>query len=234
MNKDINIMIQLQKIWDIVLKEQEVIERSEKSINFWKKNLSEKKAEVEKYEGLLRDLKKSLKENETDLAQLEAHLAKTGERLKLVKSEKELEAQKHEYDKIEGDKDVKEESLINLMDELDANENKFETLKTELKESEKQVSEDTDELERKIKSAKSNIDENQNEFNAILENLSPEYRSRFQKLISSKNGKGIGEVNGEICSSCNFQIPASLAEESASDEKAVSCTNCGRFIYRAN
>ncbi len=225
-------MIQLQKIWDRVLEGEEVIRRSEKSIDFWKKSLREKRVEVEKIEEQVIELKKSIKGNEIDLAQLEADYAKTEERLQRVKSAKELEAQKHEHDKIAGEKDAKEESLINLMDELDECENKRVQKKSEQDESEKQVEADITVLTKKIDDAKAVIHENQDEFNSLIGNLTPEYRSRFQKLISSKNGRGIARVDGEICSSCNFKIPGSLAAESESDEKAVSCTNCGRFIYR--
>lgn len=232
MNNDINIMIQLQNIWDKVLAGKDVIRRSENSIEFWKKNLNEKRAEVAKYEELLIKFKKNIKEKEIDLAELETHYAKTEERLKLVKSERELEAQKHEHEKIAADKDAKEELLINIMDELDETEKKLEKLKNELEESENQVDADIRELKSKIVKEENDINENQSEFDTLLEDLSPEYSSRFQKLLNSKNGRGVGKVEGDICSSCNFKIPASLATESSMDEKAVSCTNCGRFIYR--
>ncbi len=227
-------MIELQKIWNSLLEGRDLVERSEKSIDFWNKSLREKKAEVAECENRVAGLKKRIKTSETDLAELEEKYAKTEERLKQVTSERELDAQKHEHEKIAGEKDIKEESLMNLMDELDEGEKDLARLMSEQEESEKQVAKDIAGLEQKIDEGKSIIDEKRNEFDSLVLNISPEYRSRFQKLITSKNGRGIAEVEGEICSSCNFKIPASLAAESASDEKAVSCTNCGRFIYRVS
>jgi predicted nucleic acid-binding Zn-ribbon protein len=66
----------------------------------------------------------------------------------------------------------------------------------------------------------------------VLNQLPSMYKSKFVKMISSRDGKGVARVEGEICGSCNFKIPSFLAIEASKDDKVVNCTNCGKYIYK--
>ena len=225
-------MIEIQRFWDAVLKNRAEIDRCKKSISFWKNELSEFNTMVKNLKEKIKNLKGTIKSNEVDLSGLEDKCKKIESRKDLLKSERELDAQKAEFEKIKDECNQKEEVLINLMDELDADEGNLNKLNAELNEKDEQVKIDIKNLNLKINEFNSIITENlKNHENGLL-NLLPVYKSKFEKLLNSKSGKAIGEVDGNICRSCNFEIPAYLAIESADDNKVVTCSNCGRYIFK--
>jgi len=62
--------------------------------------------------------------------------------------------------------------------------------------------------------------------------LPPDLRARFAKVIETK-GNAIVPLENGICMGCHFQVPVYIKDEVAKS-KAVTCTNCGRFLYFKN
>jgi len=224
-------MIELQYYWDNVLLAESEIARFTKSIDLWNK----KKAEVNEFllrkEQEIKSCRVKAKGTESVLSDIENRIKKLQAKKDNLKSEREIEAYQSELDKLIAEKDKFESETLLLMEEIDSAEREFEKLKQEYKETEVQVSSDIELLKNKIASEEKIAAEHRAKFNELSEKLSPQTKARFLKLISSKDGKAIAKLNGEICGHCNFVIPSSLAAEASKGEKIVSCTNCGRFIY---
>jgi len=231
MKNEISIMIELQHYWDNVLLSESEIERCKKSIKTWESRLKELTAKVSETETRVKSQKISLKKNELDLDEIDLKIKKIEQRKSQLKSEREIEAQNHELIILNDHKDNLEGIIIEFLDNLEKLELKFDELQKELKESEKQIKDDIEGLNKKIIFNQNESDLFRNKFNELLQSLSPANKSRFSKLISSKDGVAITKLNGETCSRCNFQVPSSIAVSAASQKNLETCTNCGRFIY---
>ncbi|HON16582.1 MAG TPA: C4-type zinc ribbon domain-containing protein [Spirochaetota bacterium] len=231
MNEEIKIMIELQHYWDNVMLCESEISRFNKSIQIWNKNREDLKNELQKKEALIKSQKLKSKEAESTLKEIEEKIKKLQQKKDSLKSEREIEAYQKELEKISADKDNCENFVLELMDRIDSLEDEISQLKIEWDETDKQVSNDIELIKSKIILEEKKLAESKESFYALVEKLSPQSKTRFLKLIGSKDGKAIAKLNGEICGHCNFQIPSSLAAEAAKGEKIVSCTNCGRFIY---
>ncbi|HOK01357.1 MAG TPA: C4-type zinc ribbon domain-containing protein [Spirochaetota bacterium] len=231
MNEEIKIMIELQHYWDNVMLCESEISRFNKSIQIWNKNREDLKNELQKKEALIKSQKLKSKEAESTLKEIEEKIKKLQLKKDSLKSEREIEAYQKELEKISADKDNCENFVLELMDRIDSLEDEISQLKIEWDETDKQVSNDIELIKSKIFLEEKKLAESKESFYALVEKLSPQSKTRFLKLIGSKDGKAIAKLNGEICGHCNFQIPSSLAAEVAKGEKIVSCTNCGRFIY---
>jgi predicted nucleic acid-binding Zn-ribbon protein len=232
MNKDITLMIELQRYWDNVLRCRGDIEKSEKSILHWKDQLKAKSDEILALEGNIKNIKVSINEKETELSEKDEQIKKLEKRKDVIKNEKEVTALEHEFIKIKTDKDNLENELINLFDYLKQKEDELKVFKIESAESEKQSLLDIKELEDRINRFQVSISENQNKFDSNIDQLSAAVKTRFSKLIKSQNGKGIAIITGENCGVCNFQIPFNLIQDALKESNIVNCSNCGKFLYK--
>jgi len=231
MKNEISIMIELQHFWDNVMKSESEIARCGKSIKTWESRLIETSAKVSATETEVKALKMNLKKDELDLEEIDLKIKRVEQRKNQLKSEREIEAQNNELIILNDAKEKFEESVLELIDRLEKYELKLDELKTEFSESDKQIKNDIEGLNKKIADYQKESDLFKNKFNDLLPSLSPENKSRFTKLISSKDGVAIAQLKGEICSRCNFQVPSAIVSSAANQKKIETCTNCGRFIY---
>lgn len=231
MNNEINTMIELQHYWDIVMQKEAEIERHKKSIQVWGKRLSDLKDSLNKKDNLLKNTKLKLKQSELNLEEIDAKIARIEQRKNSIKSERELDAQNNELRNLKEEKDSLEGTVLELMDQIENFESEIAALRKEFDESSVQTDEDIRSLKDKIVKCESEAGGNRLKFNELINNLEPSAKTRFSKLINSKDGIAIAKLNGEICSHCNFQVPSAVATSAAKRESLNTCTNCGRFIY---
>ncbi len=232
MNKDIEIMIELQRYWDNVIRARESIERNKESISFWGKELHNKKQKLDTLEEEIKKLKVTVNRKEVDLSDREEHVKKLEVKRDAVKTEKESTAINHEFEKIKTDIGAIEEEIIVMLDTIGEQEKLFTSLQDEFQNQEEQSAEDINGLKEKINLSEKALEENQKKFNELIDELSPNIKSRFLKLVKSQNGKGIAKLEGEICGACNFQIPFYLVQDISKKDSVIMCTNCGRFLYK--
>jgi hypothetical protein len=168
---------------------------------------------------------------ELDLEEIDLKINKIEQRKSQLKSEREIDAQNHELIIQNDVKDKLEGTILDMLDNLEKLELILNDYKNELTQAEKQTKEDIEGLNRKIEENQKESEIFKNKYNELLPSLSPSSKSRFSKLISSKDGVAIAQLNGETCTRCNFQVPASIAVSASSRKNPEVCTNCGRFIY---
>ena len=231
MKNEISVMIELQHFWDNVIKSENEIDRCKKSIKTWENRLKEITARLSDTETKVKTLKMNLKKNELDLEEIDLKVKKVEERKNQLKSEREIEAQNHELVILKDLKEKLEESILDMLDNLENGEVNLAGLKIEFAESDNQIKIDVEGLNKKIADELKESEIFKNKFNELLPSLSPANKSRFSKLIGSKDGVAIAKLKGETCTRCNFQVPSSIAVSASNQKNIEVCTNCGRFIY---
>lgn len=232
MNTNISVMIDLQKIWDEMLAFQDEAARHGRSILHWKDRAANIAAELEALREEIKKLNARIKERELELGERETLIKKLEDRRGLIKTEKELSALEHELSRATGEKGDIEEDLINAMDRLASFEKDFGEKNGENATVQAQAAEDIRVLGGKVASCEARARELLERFDVRIGDLQRDMRSKFRKIISSKEGKAIAPLDGNNCCACNTSIPVHIAMEAAKNEKFVNCTNCGRFLYR--
>jgi uncharacterized protein len=135
-------------------------------------------------------------------------------------------------DKKKDEKNILEEKMINSMELIEDLENDLSLKSENLNDTRVQANNDIEMLKQRIETANAEEINTKSQFDKEIDDISPEYRSRFLKLTSAEQGKAIVPIKGEICQGCNFQVPVSIVMELGDNEKPVICTNCGRYIYK--
>jgi predicted nucleic acid-binding Zn-ribbon protein len=54
---------------------------------------------------------------------------------------------------------------------------------------------------------------------------------KFERIIRSKQGKGIVPVKGYVCNGCHMILPAQFVNEVRSGNKIIFCPYCSRILY---
>ncbi|MBN2160285.1 MAG: hypothetical protein JW807_12895 [Spirochaetes bacterium] len=225
-------MIELQGFWDNVLASRAGIEKARETERSLEKDLADGNRRLASLGNTVKELKNSTKQNELDLKEKEERISKLEERKKIIHTEKELKALEKEIDVIRFDIGALEEKGLAVYDELDARQTEYAELEEAVGVMGARLNETKTKHAGEIADFENTIKTNESAFNSLVGSLAVQHKSRFLKLIQSKDGKGIARVDGEICGFCNRKIPASLAIDSGKDEKVVTCSNCGKFIYR--
>jgi predicted nucleic acid-binding Zn-ribbon protein len=232
MNKDIETMIRLQKYWSDMRAAESSIQKIADSIRSIENVANSARHEVEKSDAILKTKRTAIKNHENDLREREARIASLEKRKDVIRTEKELQAVEKEIDVLRLEAEHAEESALMLMEELDQAEKNHADLKALLVKEETRLDETKKKAESSISGHEEKVLLNRKSFDSLVAELSGKVRSKFEKLISSREGIGIARVEGEICGFCNFQIPAHLAIQAGDNSATVNCTNCGRYIYR--
>lgn len=225
-------MIELQGIWDVILASRREIDNAETIIKNHDRDLSDLKNKLAVVTAVIKELKSNIKQNELDLNEMDARIKKLDERKKIVHNEKELHAVDKEIDVIKFDIGTLEEKILVFMDELDVKNSSASEMTQDLQERESIFSTERDELIMEITRHRDMIKSHEEKFNIVLESLAPAYRSKFVKMLNSKEGRAIAQIYKEVCGSCNFQIPSFLVADAADQSRIFNCTNCGRYIYK--
>jgi uncharacterized protein len=232
MNKEIAIMIELQRFWDAVLRGREEIEKCRKSIGHWKTRVEDATAQIATLDETMKSMKNDIKQKEIELSGRDEKAKKLAQKRTMLTTERELAALDHEAVTLNAERGALEEALIGLMDGLDGRKAEREEKARELEERAEQSSKDVAMLEERAVRFERTIEENQEKFDAAIAGLGAQFRAKFQKLTLSTNGIAVARVEGETCGGCRMQIPVHVASEASREDRVVACTNCGRFIYR--
>ncbi len=228
---EIETMVVLQKLWDEIMKARSEIDRLNRSILFWQNDLKTKETALASLKKEMTTDRAGLKEKELRLSETELKIRKLEDRKTSVQTERELTAVTSELDTLRETKNLIEEESLALMESIDAKEKTQETASVELEETRIQVLKDTESLKNEIAGLEGIKAEKEALFHSGSEGLAAAVKSRFMKLIQSKEGRAIAEVRDETCLSCNFQIPPSLALQASRGDTICVCSNCGRYIY---
>ncbi len=232
MNPEITIMIELQRLWDNVLRGKEEIEKSGRSIAHWESRIREAEDGISGLAAEIMKLKSDIKQKEIDLSEKDEKARRLEERKRIIKTEKELNALEHEREALNSGRGALEDEILALMERLDSAGKAMKQMEAERAEFLPQSEQDIAMLRERIDRFEGVVKENSTAFEEKIPGLSPTVRARFQKAIQTGNGKAIARVEGEICEACHVKIPFHVVMDAAKSDKMVNCSHCGRFIYR--
>jgi uncharacterized protein len=231
MNDDIKTMIELQRYWHAIRSSKNKIEASRDAIKKREDQLASLKKALSDVAETIKELKGSVKRHELDLAEKDARIKMLDERKKNISTQKELSAVEKEIDVLKFDIGALEEKTLSIIDDLDEKEKKNTELAEELLSEDNRFAEKRRKLDEDMAEHEKRIKLNEEKFNALIDRLGAAYKSRFVKMLNSREGTAIAKLEGEICGNCNFNIPASLVMDTSRKDAITICTNCGRFLY---
>lgn len=184
----------------------------------------------EKYDSLEQQ-KKDRRKLEQEVQDLENKVDKSQIKLNSIRSNKEYTAALKEIDDLNREKSLKEDKILQLMEEI-------EDLEKEWSESR----EEEERLRKRFESDKKRIEKEMEEWDnelSLLEKQRTEYCKEIDKdllknylfLKERKGGLAIGPVIGGVCQACFMGLPPQKYNELIKCNSLMTCPNCNRLIY---
>jgi hypothetical protein len=201
-----------------------------KKIEGLKLTVKSVKDDLEKEKHSLQELKKKYKLSELEQKIIEEKIgqysvqlyqAKTNEQYKAFL--KEIEGQKLAKNKIE-------DQLLENLEQTEMAEKKIEMLIKELAEIESETLSKIAALEKDEKDIKAALKNREAERKRLVENLSKDILSVYERIKKGKGGVAVAEVKGEKCGGCQNPIPPQIIIEIQKAERLHFCEYCGRIL----
>jgi predicted nucleic acid-binding Zn-ribbon protein len=61
--------------------------------------------------------------------------------------------------------------------------------------------------------------------------LAPEILAQYEKLLASREGQAMAELDGRVCQGCYVSVPNNIYVRLARCVELVPCPSCGRILY---
>jgi predicted nucleic acid-binding Zn-ribbon protein len=179
----------------------------------------------------IESLKKERHVIEQDIQDLDNKTEKSNIKLNNIKSNKEYRSALKEIDDLSREKSLREDKLIQIMEEIEdlekiilKNKDEYEALKKQFTLDEEAVNQELIELDKK-----SGLLENQRK--TFSREVDQDLLRTYLFLRERKGGQAISSIVGGVCQACHIGIPPQQFNELKKCIALMTCPNCNRVIY---
>jgi predicted nucleic acid-binding Zn-ribbon protein len=81
---------------------------------------------------------------------------------------------------------------------------------------------------KEIEASLAKLDE---ERSALAQNVDREYLSKYERILHSKDGLAMVNVEHDSCGGCNINLPPQVINEIRMKEELIFCQSCARILY---
>ncbi|MCR4940644.1 MAG: nucleic acid-binding protein [Treponemataceae bacterium] len=207
------------------------IDESPKKLSVQDELLDKLKREYIEKHAVYETVKSTVAKLKTDLAEAEAARERGEKGMDSITTHREYEALQKEID----DATQLEQQIRK---ELQKEEKNLAGLDEGLKQDEQLINSQEEELnsgraslEHEIEEYKTELENLKKQEAELNKDIDPDIIFKFERIIKSKQGKGIVAVKGNVCDGCHMILPAQFANEVHNGEKIVFCPYCSRILF---
>ena len=224
----------LKNLQDILSEKYSIealIEDAPKRLSTQEEDLQLKKKDFIVKSALYDEKRKLVGSLKTKLAEAIAAREKGEKGMDSITTHREYEALQKEIDEasaleqqIRKDLQKEEKNLAELNESLDNDRKNIDS-------SVEEYNDGLAVLDSEIEGHKGRLAELESEEKQYEEGIDPDIIFKFERIIKSKQGKGIVAVKGNVCDGCHMILPAQFANEVHDGEKIVFCPYCSRILF---
>ena len=208
-----------------------LISESPKKLSAQDELLARLKKEYIEKNTVYEEVRSNVAKLKTELAEAEAAREKGEKGMDSITTHREYEALQKEIDEAT----QKEQ---NVRKELQKEEKNLSTLDENLKQDEQLINNQEAELNAgrenlaaEIEGLKAKLEELNRQEQELTPGIDADIKFKFERIIKSKQGRGIVAVKGNVCDGCHMILPAQFANEVRNGEKIVFCPYCSRILF---
>ena len=125
-----------------------------------------------------------------------------------------------------------EEEGLAMLSDAEAVEGEAKKIKVEIDAAEKLFAEFAANVESESKLAQAKLKELEKQRRSRMSNtIEPENLALYDRLLLSRGGIALAELETLICQACFIQVPRNLYVRVARSDKLVQCPSCDRIFY---
>ncbi len=189
------------------------------------------KSRMAELESQVKQVQLRQKQKEGELSEKEVLIRKYDTQLTQVKTNKEYAALQQEIASLKADNSMLEDEIIAILDEVERVQKEVREERERLARVEKESKEKEGELNQQTETLKQEAVGLAAKRQEIINQVPPETRELYDKIIEKKEGLALVPVEGETCSACRIEIRPQLLNELHLKESLIVCENCSRILY---
>ncbi len=167
-----------------------------------------------------------LKSNEADISKLLLQLTQAGTNEAYSRIDKRIEEEKAQNSALE-------DSILKLMDEIEAMEGEQAALKDELQTGQKELADFEAKVARDSIAIDARIHEHQSTVAEIEKSIETEVLGKYHRLFERFGGGVMAELDmgAGICLGCNLPVTKQDMNLILADNDIIFCKSCSRILY---
>jgi uncharacterized protein len=234
LKKDIETLVNLQKIETEIIRLQSVIATVEKEKNILSARLREFETQLNAQKQALLEILQQCKEGEQEIKVVDDRIIKSNETLRMVKTNKEYQVLLREVDDNKKRKDILEDHLLALYDQREAADIQVKESQAQFLQLKEQIHAQQAEIEKKTVDDKELLEDLQEQQKTIGQSLDPALMNRFRRIAKMNKGQAVAQVRNESCMGCFMNVPPQLCIEVQRANQLISCPQCSRILYHVD
>ncbi|GJL55914.1 MAG: hypothetical protein NPIRA02_30460 [Nitrospirales bacterium] len=231
MNSQLQFLIELQRF---DLRIFEILDHKKKLpelIHMAKAPVLEVSKQLEILQQAGETLTKQRRDGEQELSLQEEHIQKIRGRLNDLKTNKEYQAHLFEIELARKKKDALEESVLEVLEQVEKNQTEQQELHVRMGEVEQAFAKAKEQLESERLALEQELSTLERQHGELTVQVDHGLLARYTKLKSLRKGFAIAKVADGACSGCRLQLPPQLVAEVKRADELLNCSYCHRILY---
>lgn len=234
-NKIRDQIVMLVKLQDIELesrKLEQILSQVDRRTAELDAQLNEFSAAVENGKTKVQELTKVSRELDAELQMNQGRVAKSHEKLRAVKTNKEYQSGLKEIEDLGAIVSKIEDDILECLDQIETSTQLLKGHQARLVTEAKRIGGEKEAVQRDTEVARGNLDRLQAEAERLSGRLPGEVVSLYRRVKAKKaDGVAIASVGASVCRGCNVNIPPQMYNELQRVDRLKNCPNCERIIY---
>jgi predicted nucleic acid-binding Zn-ribbon protein len=183
-------------------------------------------------EEFIAELNKKYRTYESDIQLNLGKVAKSEEKLRSVKTNKEYQSSLKEIDDIKAINSKIEDEMLELLEEIETAEQALSQSKQQYSRMVEEISQEKNSLNQAAEQSKKKLAALESDRAGVAAALNADLLSIYKyQLMKQSNGIAIVEVKHAVCQGCNMNIPPQMYNELHRGNILKYCPSCERIIY---
>lgn len=209
---------------------KEEIDRGPRVLKAQQARLAAEEQEYKDAYETIKKLKLKQKEDEGALKVVEVNLDKLGTKAMTVTTMKEMEAVKHETEQANAKKGQLEDAILSAMAEIEERTANLPQVEKKWKDAQSEFAQFQIDAQERLERMIEDRALSEAELAKREEELPPDMRDQYARLIKAHGADGLAGVKGSVCQQCRSVVGESRIFDLEAG-KFVMCAVCGRGLY---
>ncbi len=229
--EQIKLLVELQRLDSQILKLEDELGAIPERIRELEGAFNDKSADLKKHENNVKELQLKRKEKEGDLQTKEGTIKKYTSQMYQVKTNKEYTALQEEIGRVKADNSLIEEAILNIFDQVDAENKEIASQKEFLQKEEAAMAQEKKKLDADTLLIKADADRLKATRGELAAKVDQKLLVKYDRILANKDGLAVVPITGESCQGCFGRMPAQVINEVRMKSAVICCENCTRILY---
>lgn len=230
-NPDLRNLIALQDIDQRISSLRKQISETPNKIQAYQDELKQASEAYHNHLTLIQELAKQRRERESDVELMRTKLSRLKDQLMAVKTNKEYTAMLHEIQAAEDRIRSAEDSILEIMEQLESMEGALKEEERIFKSRESELGEQIRGAEKAAPILEQEAAKLVEEKTALEGQISIDLLERYRRIADARKGIALAEAKEELCSVCHVRIRPQVFADLLRTEEIHVCDSCSRILF---